>query len=173
MAKEILFVFLFFLPAGIANMFPVFAARLPLLKQWNTPLDFGVSWRGTRLLGSHKTIRGLVTGIIAAIVTTLIIFRFTDLGLSVNPAVLGLLLGAGSLVGDAVKSFFKRQSGVPSGRAWFPFDQIDYILGAMAFTFFYVPLSLTQYLLMLVLGFVLHIIVVYVGYLTNLRDQAI
>lgn len=173
MTKELLFVFLFFLPAGIANMFPVFAARLPGLREWNSPMDLGASWRGTRLLGSHKTIRGLITGILAAIVTTIIIFQFTDLGISANPVVLGFLLGAGSLVGDAVKSFFKRQSGVPSGRAWFPFDQIDYILGAMAFTFFYVPLSLTQYLLMLVLGFVLHIIVVYIGYLTNLRDQAI
>ncbi len=173
MAKELLFVFLFFLPAGIANMFPVFAARLPLLRDWNTPMDLGLSWRGIRLLGDHKTVRGLVTGILSAIITTTVIFRFTDLDTATNPIILGLLLGAGSMVGDAVKSFFKRQRGVPSGKSWFPFDQIDYIFGAMLFTVFYAPLSGTQYLLMLILGFILHIIVVYIGYLTHLRDQAI
>jgi CDP-2,3-bis-(O-geranylgeranyl)-sn-glycerol synthase len=46
---------------------------------------------------------------------------------------LGLLFGAGALVGDATKSYFKRLRGIPSGDKWWPFDQIDFILGSTIF----------------------------------------
>jgi CDP-2,3-bis-(O-geranylgeranyl)-sn-glycerol synthase len=36
-------------------------------------------------------------------------------------------------VGDAVKSFFKRQIGVAPGASWIGFDQLDFFIGAYAF----------------------------------------
>lgn len=184
MFNSLLFVFLFFLPAGIANMAPVFVARIPGLRNWNAPIDGGAVWRGNRVLGDNKTWRGFVVGILAAIIITGIIFVivsknvsfvsiFPENYINANPILLGLLLGAGSLVGDSVESFFKRQLGISSGKSWFPFDQLDYIIGAIAFTFFYVPLRPAQYLALLALGFILHIIIAYIGYLTNIREQAI
>ena len=44
---------------------------------------------------------------------------------------LGLRFGIGAMAGDAVKSFFKRRADVPSGERWFPFDQIDFVVGAL------------------------------------------
>jgi CDP-2,3-bis-(O-geranylgeranyl)-sn-glycerol synthase len=174
MFNALLFVFLFFLPAGIANMAPVFASRVPGLRKWNTPLDGGRAWRGIRLLGDSKTVRGLVAGILSAIAAAVIIsFIFQGVYLHTNPILLGALLGLGALAGDSIKSFFKRRLRIAPGKTWFPFDQIDYILGAIAFTCWYIQLHPAQYLLLLGLGFVLHLATVYIGYLTKIREQAI
>lgn len=52
----------------------------------------------------------------------------------------GLLLGFGTLVGDAVKSFFKRQIGIAPGDSWIGPDQLDFMVGAGAFLcLVYVP----------------------------------
>ena len=64
--KEILFALWFFLPAGIANMSPILVANLPGLKRLKAPMDFGLTFRGQRVFGTHKTWRGFVVGIIAA-----------------------------------------------------------------------------------------------------------
>ena len=48
---------LFFLPAGIANAAPVFANKIPIVKNWQAPLDMGITWRGQPLLGKNKTWR--------------------------------------------------------------------------------------------------------------------
>jgi CDP-diglyceride synthetase len=37
------------------------------------------------------------------------------------------------MTGDAVKSFFKRRLGITPGKSWFPFDQLDFVLGAILF----------------------------------------
>lgn len=184
MINTILFVFLFFLPAGIANMAPVLASKMPFFREWNYPVDGNLTWGGKRLLGDNKTVRGFVVGIFLAILTTEIIFQlipiiskfgsiFPDNYFIANPFFLGLLLGLGALAGDSVKSFFKRRLNIASGKSWFPFDQLDYIIGIIVFTAFYVPLSPVQYLLLVALGFILHIATVYIGYLTHLRDKAI
>lgn len=40
----------------------------------------------------------------------------------------GAVVGAMALVGDAVKSYFKRRRGKPRGAPWFPFDQLDFVV---------------------------------------------
>ena len=42
---------------------------------------------------------------------------------------LGVSMGAGTGVGDAVKSFFKRQIGIAPGASWIGFDQLDFFVG--------------------------------------------
>ena len=44
----------------------------------------------------------------------------------------GLLMGVGAGIGDAVKSFLKRQLGISAGSPWLGFDQLDFFLGALA-----------------------------------------
>jgi len=41
----------------------------------------------------------------------------------------------GALIGDIIKSFFKRRIGKKRGQDWIPFDQIDFILGVLFFSF--------------------------------------
>ncbi|KAA0006124.1 MAG: CDP-archaeol synthase, partial [Thermoplasmata archaeon] len=37
----------------------------------------------------------------------------------------------GALLGDIVESFFKRRVGKERGEDWIPFDQVDFLIGAL------------------------------------------
>jgi CDP-2,3-bis-(O-geranylgeranyl)-sn-glycerol synthase len=167
--------FLFFLPAGIANMSPVFATRIPWLRRWNTPMDFGAHFRGKRLLGANKTWRGLLFGTLMGGATSLVIHGAL---LSTGEAPLaiflaGCALGFGALFGDAVESFLKRQQGIAAGRTWFPFDQIDYIIGGLIFVYPITLLPLSLMAVILVLYFGLHLLTSYIGFLLGLKPRPI
>src|SRR3989344_4398924 len=118
--------FYLMIPAYIANMAPVFARRI----NWNTPLDFGKTFRGRRIFGDNKTWRGLIVGTIAGTVVGVAASQLYW-PVAVSPFLWSLLASFGALCGDATKSFFKRQFGISSGQSWTPFDQIDYSIGAL------------------------------------------
>ncbi len=165
---------LFFLPAGIANMSPIFSSRLPLLKSWTAPLDFGRSYRGKRIFGANKTWRGLVTGVVMGTLTGMALYGpFLADDSKLDFLLVCAAMSCGALVGDAVESFFKRQRGIPSGSSWFPFDQTDYIIGGLVFTlpFGLLPLWLVAWVFGLYFG--LHLLSSYVGYLVGLKDKPI
>lgn len=163
---------LFFLPAGAANLMPPLIARIPMLAGWTTPLDFGQTFRGKRIFGSNKTWRGLIGGVICALITAFLIYRSypTDNSLA-HTLFQGGLMGAGALIGDAVESFLKRQRGIGPGTSWFPFDQTDYIVGGLLFA---LPLGLpsTDYIpIIFGLFFGLHIGFGYLGYLLGIKNK--
>ena len=170
--------FLFFLPAGFANMAPVLANKVPLLNHWQTPLDFGKKYRGKRIFGNNKTWRGLVSGIVLAGVVAYAEARFfprasafETIGLT---TLAGAFMGFGALMGDAIESFFKRRMGVKSGSSWFPFDQIDYIVGGLAAVIPLVfPKDWALFLTVFILYFALNVLVSYIGYLLGLKTQPI
>lgn len=164
--------FLFFLPAGIANMMPVFAAKLPVLRNWSYPVDGGLKFRGKRILGDHKTVRGFIFGTLAGTIACWVenYFGFTT---GVHPILLGFLLSFGALLGDSIKSFFKRQIGIPSGKTWFPFDQLDYILGGLLGSLFVIRLSIAEYSIIFILYFCLHVLTTTLGYFLKLKDSAL
>lgn len=175
---DVLFAFLIFLPAGTANMSPVFANHIPLLNRWNTPVDFGKKYRGKRLLGDNKRWRGIAFGTFVGIMTALIEFaiisRFIfSFRTALAVAVSGALMGFGALAGDAIESFFKRQAGVKPGHSWFPFDQIDYIIGGLLMSYPVIGWPASLALTIFLLYFGLHIIVSYLGYLVGLKDKPI
>lgn len=185
MLQDILLALWFLLPAAIANAAPVFSAKMPILKRFNYPLDGGKSWRGRRIFGSHKTWRGLLSGIVAATVVLWIqqlLFVHTGWAdvftAQIDYAALPVLLlgpafAIGALGGDAIESFFKRYQGIKSGKAWFPFDQLDYIIGSVLISLFFVILTPLQYVFIFVLYFVLHIIAGYIGYRVGLKKEPI
>lgn len=165
--------FWFFLPAGLANMSPVFAARMPGLKGWKAPIDMGKTRDGHRLLGENKTWRGLVFGTLTGgIVCVLQQFALPSTSL-VQAFIIGASMGCGALVGDAVESFFKRRRGIKPGNAWFPLDQIDYIIGGLLFVAPFAPPSLRLVFAVFGLYFSLHLLTSYVGYLTGFKDKPI
>lgn len=184
MFKAIFFSLWFFAPSGLANLAAFASGKNRYLRKFNYPVDGNRKFHGKRILGSHKTVRGFVSAILVGIVACylevlmytsfsgireLVLFDYS----SVNPLWLGTLLGFGALFGDAVKSFFKRQVGIQPGRSWFPFDQIDYILGGIAFSLFYVQLPFVYYAILIIVWFLIHPLTTFIGYLFKLRRKPI
>lgn len=166
---------IFFLPAGIANAAPVFANKIPLLNKWKTPIDFGISVNGHRLLGDNKTWRGLIFGTLVGGLTGWVTYQFISSvsAQQISHFWIGAVLGFGALFGDAIESFFKRRSNIKSGVSWFPYDQIDYVLGAILFSLPIVQLKLGYYVAVLLFYFGLHIVVSYIGFKTKLKEKPI
>jgi CDP-2,3-bis-(O-geranylgeranyl)-sn-glycerol synthase len=131
------------LPAYIAN-------ASALLVGGGAPIDFGKNWRdGRRILGDGKTWRGLITGAVvgmtggfglSVVAKYAAVSDFAFLGINdftgfplMIPIIASICFGA--LIGDIVESFFKRRRGKVRGQDWIPFDQLDFILGALFFSF--------------------------------------
>lgn len=168
----------FFLPAGVANVVPIFASRIPIIKKFSYPIDAHLKVHNIRILGDNKTFRGFLTGITLGIVTAYF-QSFVALPNSENifkqydPLLLGFLLSFGALTGDAVKSFFKRRIGIRSGKSWLIADQIDYILGAILFTLPVVILPWYLYIIIVIEWFCIHVISTYLGFKTRLKKTPI
>ncbi len=132
------------LPAYIAN-------ASALLLGGGTPVDFGKNWKdGKRILGDGKTWSGLLFGTLIGMIggfglsivakyaaatpdyQFLGIDDFTGFPLMI-PLIFSLCIGA--LLGDVTESFFKRRTGIERGKDWIPFDQLDFILGVLFFSF--------------------------------------
>ncbi len=155
-------------------MSPVIANKIPVLNRWKTPLDFGVRYNGQPLFGQNKTLRGVVSGTVAALITGIVLYQFYSLPYEFGIFVLGAaLMGLGALLGDAIESFFKRQKSIKPGTSWFPFDQIDYIVGGLVLSYLALTPSLELILQVLVLYFGLHLMVSYVGYRLGLKNKPI
>jgi CDP-2,3-bis-(O-geranylgeranyl)-sn-glycerol synthase len=181
--KDILFALWFFLPAGLANAAPVFANKIPQTNWLAVPLDGGKHFRGKRITGDHKTVRGLLAGTLMGIVVfwlQIIAFNHSSWVRSIsqsvnysnlNPILCGAALGAGALLGDVIKSFFKRQFNISSGKTWFPFDQIDYIIGGLLACQIFVELSFGQIVMVGIVWFILHPVSTFIGWLIGLKDQ--
>lgn len=169
----------FLIPAYFSNMTPPFIA-IVIGNRWDYPADFGLTWRGKRILGDHKTIRGFVGGIITGMLFGMLQHRLagaafvTGIALvdyaAVNGALLGALLGFGALLGDSVKSFFKRRAGIRPGGKWVPFDQIDFVVGAFALASFIAPQPWQTWLVAVVAHPFIVIFFKHLGYYLKIND---
>jgi CDP-2,3-bis-(O-geranylgeranyl)-sn-glycerol synthase len=173
----------FLAPAGTSIIGPMVAARLPKIEEWDTPVDLGHTWRGKRIFGDHKTWRGLVAGVVFGGLTGLfqmLVAQHANLSFippyapnynGAGAIWLGMLLGTGAGLGDCLKSLIKRQVGIAPGKHWFPFDQIDYIIGAYLLSAPFVHLIAADYLFGLAIWFGIHLISAYIGYLIHWKDE--
>jgi CDP-2,3-bis-(O-geranylgeranyl)-sn-glycerol synthase len=182
---DIVFSLWFFLPAAEANVAPIFAAKLPGISTWDAPIDGGKKFRGKRILGDHKTWRGIVSGIILATLVLgleqLCVIHFAwarrltgQVDYRTLPTLLlGPLFAIGALGGDAIKSFFKRQRGTPAGQTWVPFDQLDYIIGGAVAALPFIRLTIGEYAWLFVIWFGIHLLSTYVGWRLGLKERPI
>lgn len=184
MFESIFFSLWFFAPAGFANLAAFASGKIRVLKKYNYPADCYKKFRGKRILGSHKTVRGFIAATLVGMLFCYLEVLFYNAFSSirevvplnyslVNPFLLGALLGFGALAGDAVKSFFKRQRGIQPGRSWFPFDQTDYIIGGIIFSLLYIQLSVWNYVILFIVWFLMHPLTTFIGYLFRLRHKPI
>lgn len=142
----IVFTFILMWPAYLANMFPVIWAKIPGLKKLSEiPLDGGRSLGKNRILGDHKTLGGVVAAVVGGAIGGLMSFSYVasfwqPLEIYSKNILLfaffGAVLGFGAILGDSLKSFFKRRVGIASGKAWPFFDQVDFVIGAWIASWF-------------------------------------
>lgn len=172
MLKLIFASFWYLLPAALGNHNASCGNRLPLpeavkniLAKLAVPVDSGKTLNGREIFGKNKTWRGLVVGIITGItvagVQAILFFNVdffknnTVIDYSrVNFVLIGALMGGGALVGDLIESFIKRRLDKPSGKPWFPWDQADWIIGAILLSsiIFVPPMQVAGITLLLYIG---------------------
>ena len=161
-----------FLPAYFANMCPVFAGKLKL------PLGKPIS---EKYLGSHKTWRGFYMAYIGALLILFLQahFQFQKLNIimgypmldyeNINLFLYAFLFGIGALTGDLIKSFFKRLLKKQAGSPWFPFDQLDFVLGALIFLAPVYLIPWQNFLTLLILTPLLHFLSNVIAYFLGLK----
>ena len=162
------------LPAYIANPTAVVFGG-------GTPVDFGKKWKdGRRILGDGKTFRGLAGGTACGIAVGLIQMNVTSQwssGLGSFTPVAIITLSFGALLGDMVKSFFKRRLGFERGAKLPLVDQLDFVAGAWVLTYIFEPQwfsdNFTFWIMItvLILTPLLHRLTNIIGYYIRLKKE--
>ena len=148
------------LPAYCANMTPPF---VKYWHGWNRPIS-------RAYLGDHKTVAGFALGIVAGIVTAFLQSFVESLWRAEDWFAAGLMMGAGAMGGDVIKSFFKRRIGIVPGERWIPADQLDFVIGALIPLSIIVPLGWSDILFILTFTFVADIAVNHASFHIGIRD---
>jgi len=177
MPNLILQLFYFMLPAYFANMAPVIVKKI--FNNLKIPIDFNKKIGNKEIFGKNKTFRGLIFGIIFAIIITFIQYLFYNNNIFVsfsivdysNWLLIGFLMGFGAIFGDLVESFVKRRLDYKPGKSFIPFDQLDFVIGALIFIYPLNVLSLNKIIVILILSFVLHIIVNHLAFYIGIRKE--
>jgi len=152
----------FLLLLAIANGTPVVAKRL-LGRFLRYPLDAGVTFiDGRAILGSSKTIRGVLVSVIAtSVCAPLLGFAWTT----------GLLISLAAMAGDLFSSFIKRRIGYPPSSKALGLDQIpESLLPALACKSI-LALTFTDVILIVALFSVGNLLVSRLLYKIHLRDE--
>ena len=144
---------------------------MPASRRFAYPLDAGLQWRGRRLFGSNKTLRGFVVMVPASAAA------FALLGSSVHEfaglwdlsplsyAALGALAAFGFMAGELPNSFVKRQLDIAPGRAsrryaaailQFLVDRLDSGIGMLVVVSLAVPTPWTTWAVVLLVGPAIH-----------------
>ncbi|MGA9139956.1 MAG: CDP-2,3-bis-(O-geranylgeranyl)-sn-glycerol synthase [Methanocella sp.] len=121
------------------------------------PIDLGKKFMdGKRWLGDGKTYRGLVTGTVCGMIIGVLQILLAPyiapyLAGIVNPdqlmtwtVVAAITMPFGALLGDMIKSFFKRRIGYERGAMLPVADQLDFVAGAWALTYIVTPAWITS-----------------------------
>ncbi len=118
---------------AVANGAPILATRL-LGSRWDRPVDGGLALRdGQPLFGRSKTWRGLVSAMVATPVAAAI---------AGESWVVGVVIGAGAMVGDLISSFTKRRLKMPPSSMAPGLDHIPESLVPALLACWFMPLSL-------------------------------
>ena len=164
------------LPAYFANMAPVIVKKINIFAY---PVDFNAKIGNMPILGKNKTVRGLIFGVVFAVIVAYIQFllhkdeffgSISFIGYE-NWFLFGLLMGAGALTGDLIKSFFKRRLNLRPGQRFVPFDQMDFVIGAFLFVMPVFRATLEIFVMSIALSFVLDIIVNHLAFYFGIRNE--
>jgi CDP-2,3-bis-(O-geranylgeranyl)-sn-glycerol synthase len=137
------------------------ANATPVVIHGGGAIDSGMKWiDGKPLLGSHKTVIGTASGIIAG----------TLIGLIQRNGFNGFLLSVGAIGGDILTSFIKRRFELKPGASLPVGDQLGFIIFAALLGYLTPPdPSFTQTIFVILATLPIHYIVNVLAYLTNMK----
>jgi hypothetical protein len=148
--------------------------RWPGSHAFDLPLDGGLTFRGRRLFGRNKTMRGIVVMVPAAAIALPLVASLLERALSGPPrlwpltpggyAALGAWSALGFMLGELPNSFVKRQLDIAPGAAaagrggfWqFVADRLDSGLGLLAAASLVVHVPWMTWALLLTIGPLVH-----------------
>lgn len=175
----------FVLTALISALWIMIPAYLPnsaaALFGGGKAIDLGRNWNdGRRILGDGKTWRGFFGGVLSGIITGIILIwarNFWGLIWLPEQTLLSVtLLAAGALLGDLIKSFFKRRLDRNRGDEWLIADQYDLVAGAflllVIFDWGWVIANITPLILLwiLIITPLLHRAVNIIGFIMGVKE---
>lgn len=177
------YVIYFMLPAYLANVSAlIFGGGKPLdlgrnFSDGRRIIGNGVTWRGTIIGTLIGTVIGIIQGSVAVYygnIFNLIPGVMTIQGpvptSILQGAIIGLFLGGGALIGDAVGSFIKRRIRIERGKPAPFLDQLDFVVGALLFASLIVFIPLNMIILILIISIVLHLLTNMIAYLIGMKD---
>ena len=165
--------------AALWFIFPAYCANAaPVIFGGGKPMDFGKNFfDGKPFLGSHKTFRGFLAGIIVGTLVGLVqTIIYENILFDYNSQfqysiLLGFMLSIGALTGDLIESFIKRRISRSPGSSLPVADQIDFILGAFLFSIPVLPPSLISALIILLVTIPIHLLTNLGAALLNMKNK--
>jgi CDP-2,3-bis-(O-geranylgeranyl)-sn-glycerol synthase len=137
---------LFIGPSYVAN-------AAPLVFGGGVPIDHGKTlWDGRPLFGSHKTFRGLFSGIIFGSIIGLV-----ESLIDPRLAFAGFTMSLGAVLGDLLGAFVKRRLDMTPGRPFPIVDQLDFVLGGLALSYAFFPMGLVSILIVVLVTPPIHL----------------
>ncbi|MEM4727359.1 MAG: CDP-2,3-bis-(O-geranylgeranyl)-sn-glycerol synthase [Candidatus Bathyarchaeia archaeon] len=145
-----------YLPAYAANAAPV-------LFGGGEPLDRGRVWKdGRALLGSHKTVRGFISGLLVG----------SAVGVIQMQPLRGFLMTVGAVLGDLAVSFLKRRIGLRPGAPLPIADQLGFIAAAVILSYPVPPIpEVERVAAILVLTIPIHLVTNIFAWLLGLKRE--
>jgi CDP-diglyceride synthetase len=179
---------LLFLPVLGAPILHAPVLALDLFQPLKRPLDGGATWRGRRLFGDNKTWRGAIVMTLGPLLATLALWQWgwwhdtiPAAARDARPALVGLLIGLGIVLGELPNSLLKRQLDVApgtqaagsAGALLTTLDQGDLVIGIWLCLLPVYGMPLWLVALAFVIVSAVHLLINVIGYAIGARSAPI
>jgi len=155
--------------SALIFIFPSYAANsVPAIFGRGTPIDLGRCFiDGERIFGSHKTIRGFLSGLFAGLLVSAAMGAL----FSTELLFFGILISVGALGGDLTGAFIKRRLKLPPGYPLPLLDQLDFVFGGLLILHPFYRLSGGAIFLILLVTPAIHLLANIVAYLLGIKKH--
>ncbi len=153
---------------------------LPAMVANSTALILGGSGPliSERYFGKNKTIRGYISAVFGAMLTSLFLYELTRHGILALPLngpavyiIIGFLQGNGAMFGDLLGSYIKRRNKILEGEELKIIDQIGFIVFAIIFTIPIYVFEMLDIVIILLLTYGLHKTTNLLAYNLHMKDR--
>jgi len=166
---------------GFWVIFPAYIANgLAPVAKGKRRMDFGKTFYENELFGAGKTWEGFLFGIFCGTIFGILqIFSHSYLNsiaieygfvLPKLSLLSVIFISFGAMFGDLVGSFIKRRMNLERGKSSPLLDQLDFVFGAFFFALFFLYVSPTAILLIIVFTPFVHLAACFIGYEIGIKE---